>query len=110
MPPHIVQGGGKVRWVSDVFPLYGNLLRRGGAVQQGRGAVAARQFARPDFFVALFAHAASLFAERVLIDGDDLFVGQDGDRIRIHLAQVVAGDQGRQACTTCRSGRAPHPG
>ena len=45
--------------------------------------------------VALLGHADALFAELVLIDRDDFLVHEDvGDR-RLHVADVVAGQQGR---------------
>ena len=35
-----------------------------------------------------------MLAERILVDGDDVFVGEDGLDFGLHVGQVVAGEKG----------------
>ena len=51
--------------------------------------------ARPDFDFAVRVDAARLLAQRILIDGDDVAVGEDGLDLGLHVGQVVAGEQRR---------------
>ena len=80
---------------ADVAPFGGDLGGGVAAVEEADGVAAIGQRLGPDFDGAFLGDADALFAELVLIDGDDFFVHEDvGDR-RLHVADVVAGEQGR---------------
>jgi len=64
-------------------------------VEDGDGDGSVFELAGPDFHFALAVDAAGLVAERVLVDGDDAGIGEDGLDLRLHVGQVVAGEQGR---------------
>ena len=56
---------------------------------------AARQVPRPHLHLAVAVDARTLLAQRVLVDGDHFAVGQDRLDLRLHVGQVVAGQQRR---------------
>ena len=64
-------------------------------VEHGDGHGAALKMPRPHFDFAVGVDAAGLLAQRVLIDGDDVAIGEDGLDLRLHVGQVVAGQQRR---------------
>ena len=64
-------------------------------VEDGDGHGSAGERAGPDFDFTVSVDAAGLVAEAVLIDGDDVSVGEDGLDFRLHVGQVIAGEQGR---------------
>ncbi len=60
--------------------------------EHGQAAVEER-LAGPEADVAVVPDDPALDAQRVLVDGDGLEVGQDADRRRAHAAEVVPGDE-----------------
>src|SRR5258708_7572241 len=54
------------------------------------------QGARPDLDWTFRAHAVTLRAGAVLIDGDHLAIGEYLDSLRRHGAQVISGEQWRR--------------
>src|ERR1019366_2399245 len=67
----------------------------GADVEYGDCHCSTGEMAGPDFDFAVGIGAASLMAELVLIDGDDIFVGEDGLDLRLHVGQVIAGEKRR---------------
>ncbi len=66
------------------------------AVEEAHGFVATLEWLSPDFDRTHFRNTIPLLAQRILIDGDHFFVGQDGSRLRLHLGEVVARQQRRR--------------
>ena len=63
-------------------------------VDDGDGDGSALEIAGPDFDFAVRVGVAGLVAEWILVDGDDVFVGEDGGDLGLHLGEVVAGEKG----------------
>src|ERR1700753_949306 len=62
-------------------------------VQDGDGGGSARELLLPHSALAFTVDAIGLFAEGILIEGDDVTVGEDRVDFRLHVREVVAGEE-----------------
>src|SRR5258708_2417595 len=79
--------------IAEVFPRDGDIGIRGTAIEQRDGATAVLQLFGPDFGIAIFADAATLHSQGILIDGDDFLVGENFLDVRGHVFQIVSGHE-----------------
>src|SRR5712692_3975021 len=79
--------------IAKVFPRDGDIGVRVAAIEQHDGATAVFHLFSPDFGVTVFADAAALHPERILIDGDDFLVGEDFLDVWRHVFQIVSGHE-----------------
>ena len=93
--PDVADSGGGIGREADFLPSDGDGGRGLGAVEERDGAGAVVEFAGPDLGVAIIADLAALFAEGVLVDGDGLGVGEEGEGLGIEVADVASGDERR---------------
>ena len=75
--PEISNPGAEVQRIVELLPAHVDRLFAGAAVEEHHRAAAVGEWPRPDLKIALFPDAASLAAERILIDGDHFLVGED---------------------------------
>src|SRR6266704_3344946 len=92
--PEVADGGGKMSGIAEIFPRRGDIGVGGAAIEKYDGATAVFQLFGPDFGVAVFADAAALHAEGILVDGDDFLVGENFLDFGRHVLQIVSGHQG----------------
>jgi ABC-type multidrug transport system ATPase subunit len=94
-PARQIVDAGSARGNAKVGPLHGDRCAGCAAIEQGnRSRVGSRHLLRPHLQVRpRRGHHTTLLAERVLIDGDDLLVGERGLGRRAHLGQVVSRDE-----------------
>src|SRR5579883_3623552 len=66
--PEITHGGGQVRGIFQLSPIYFYGLFTRPAIEEHDCTAAVGERSRPDFQIAVFPHTASFATERVLID------------------------------------------
>ena len=65
---------------AEIGPAHRDVLRSQPPIEQSDGMRAVGERARPDLQPSLLAHTRSGFAERILVDVEDLIVGQERER------------------------------
>ena len=92
--PQVAYRGRQRLRIIQIRPLGSDLLFTLSPIKEDHSAPSAGQRFRPYFQIAIFPHAPALAAEGILVDRDHFLVGQDVVNLRLHVAQVVACDQG----------------
>ena len=64
-------------------------------IHDSDGLRAAFEIADPDFHFALAVGAMSLLPQRVLVDCNDVAIGENGFNFGLHVGEVVAGEERR---------------
>src|SRR2546421_2795245 len=93
--PEIPHARGKVFRISQVRPRDRNLRLRRSPVEQNHCAASVFQLLHPNFLVAVLPHAASLHAQRILVNRDNFLVRQNRLDLRRHRSQIISRDQRR---------------
>src|SRR5882724_298349 len=93
--PEIPHTRGKVFRISQVRPRDRNLRLRRSPVEQNHRAASVFQLLHPNFLIAFLPHAASLHAQRILVDRDNFLVRQNRLDLRRHRPQIISRDQRR---------------
>lgn len=95
--PHVAHLVGAAIERPEAIPVDGEVGRGAGGVQRAHGPIATAEGLDPNLDVLrrLGERAEALFAELVLVDGDDVLVGENRADLGLHVRDVVAGHEGR---------------